>query len=255
MGKTLIGILERAGVPDIIVAEPDTERAAALEAAHAIEIKPAPEAVSGAPLVLLLVKPQVMTDVLDSIASTIHSEATVISFAAGVRIDTIASALPDSVRVLRVMPNTPATLGHGTFGISAGPGVTTEQLESITDLLSHGGHSVVIDESLQDALTAVSGSGPAYVFYLAEAMIEAGTDLGLPADVARELAQQTLVGAAALLAASPESAAELRRQVTSPNGATHAAITTFDDAGVGAGLRAGVRAAAARATELAGGQP
>src|SRR5690606_38641373 len=134
----------------------------------------------------------------------------------------IARALPESVRIVRVMPNTPATVGLGMFGISPGPGVNEDQLTSITEVLSHGGSSVVVDESLQDAVTAVSGSGPAYVFYLAEAMISAGTELGLAPEVARELAQHTLVGAAALLADSDEPAEALRRRVTSPNGTTHA---------------------------------
>jgi pyrroline-5-carboxylate reductase len=119
-------------------------------------------------------------------------------------------------------------------------------------LLEAGGRVVVVDESRQDAVTAVSGSGPAYVFYLAEAMIAGGVAEGLDEQTARALATQTLVGAAKLLSESPETAEELRRRVTSPNGTTHAAITTFDERGVRDGLVAGVAAAAARSAELSG---
>lgn len=253
MGETLLGTLRRAGVSDIVVAEPRADRARELSQTYGVTTAPAAEAVRGASLVLLLVKPQIMADVVADIAATVEPDALVVSFAAGLRIDTIAAQLPETVRVMRVMPNTPASIGQGMFGVSPGPGVTAEDLAMMTGVLAHGGRSVVIDESRQEALTAVSGSGPAYVFYLAEAMIAAGIELGLDADTASELTQQTLVGAAALLAQSPDGPAELRRQVTSPNGTTHAAITTFDEHGVAAGVRAGMAACVARAVELAEG--
>jgi pyrroline-5-carboxylate reductase len=138
------------------------------------------------------------------------------------------------------------------FGISPGPGVSDEQVAAVVALLESGGRVVVVDESKQDAVTAVSGSGPAYVFYLAEAMIAGGIEAGLDEDTARTLAAQTLVGAAKLLSESDDTAEELRRRVTSPNGTTHAAITTFDECGVKDGLIAGVAAAATRSAELAG---
>ena len=138
------------------------------------------------------------------------------------------------------MPNTPALVGEGMFGISPGSSCTGEQLLQVRELLATGGKVVVVDESGQDAVTAVSGSGPAYVFYLAEAMVDGGVEAGLDAETARILATQTLVGAAKLLATSDDDAAELRRRVTSPNGTTAAAIEAFDERDVHDALVAGV---------------
>ena len=138
------------------------------------------------------------------------------------------------------------------FGVSAGADCDEARLTRVVELLGTGGRVVVVPEDQQDAVTAVSGSGPAYVFYLAEAMIDAGVAEGLDPTTARVLAEQTIAGAAALLADADDEPAELRRRVTSPHGTTHAAITTFDEHGVDAGLRAGVRAAARRSAELSG---
>ena len=203
-------------------------------------------------MVLLVVKPQDVPALLEEIAGSVRTDATVVSLAAGITIDTMTSALPDGIAVIRAMPNTPALVGEGMFGISPGPGVSDEQVAIVEALLESGGKVVVVDESKQDAVTAVSGSGPAYVFYLAEAMIAGGIDAGLDEATARTLTAQTLVGAAKLLSESDDTAEELRRRVTSPNGTTHAAITTFDEHGVKDGLIAGVAAAAARSAELAG---
>jgi pyrroline-5-carboxylate reductase len=210
------------------------------------------EAVADADVILLVVKPQDVPGLLAEISGSVRPGATVVSLAAGIRIDAMVAALPDGVGVVRAMPNTPALVGEGMFGISPGPSVTEEQQDAVVALLESGGKVVVVDESLQDAVTAVSGSGPAYVFYLAEAMIAGGVAQGLDLDTARTLAAQTLVGAAKLLSGSDETPEELRRRVTSPNGTTHAAITTFDDRGVKDGLIAGVAAAAARSAELSG---
>lgn len=249
MGETLLTLLDRAGARDVVVAEPRAERADELAQRFGVRIAPAAQAVRDADLVLVLVKPQTVPALLEQIAGAVEPGALVVSFAAGVRTATFAAVLDNPI--IRVMPNTPATIGQGAFGISAGSSAGAADVERIAALLSHGGDCVVVDEVHQDAVTAVSGSGPAYVFYLAEAMIAAGVELGLDEDTAGRLARQTLVGAAALLAEG-EDPAELRARVTSPNGTTHAAITTFDDAGVAEGLRAGMRAAAARAAELAG---
>ncbi|MCL3837786.1 pyrroline-5-carboxylate reductase [Aeromicrobium duanguangcaii] len=249
MGGTLVEAMARAGHDDIVVVERSPERRAELEAqgrATASDV----EAVAGADVVLLVVKPQDVATVLPVLASALDPEATVVSLAAGVRTATIEEALPDSVSVVRAMPNTPAVIGRGMFGVSPGSRVSDDRLDTVVDLLGSGGEVVVVDESRQDAVTAVSGSGPAYVFYLAEQMIEAGIDAGLDPEAARTLTVQTLLGSAELLAGSDDPPAELRRRVTSPNGTTHAAITTFDDRGVGEGIRAGVRAAAARSAEL-----
>ncbi|KAA1374865.1 pyrroline-5-carboxylate reductase [Aeromicrobium fastidiosum] len=254
MGETLLSAILASGHPvdQVVISEKRADRAAELRAAHGVDVADNAEAVAGADIVLLVVKPQDVPALLDEIAGSVSPAATVVSLAAGIRTDTMRAALPDGVAVVRAMPNTPALVGEGMFGVSPGPGVTDQQLAAVVSLLESGGRVAVVDESLQDAVTAVSGSGPAYVFYLAEAMIAGGVAQGLDLDTARTLAAQTLVGAAKLLSESPDTAEELRRRVTSPNGTTHAAITTFDDRGVKDGLVAGVVAAAARSAELSG---
>lgn len=254
MGETLLSAILSSGHPvgGIVISEKRDERAAELRETYRVEVTDNAHAVAGADIVLLVVKPQDVAALLGEIAGSVRPDATVVSLAAGVRIATIEAALPGGVAVIRAMPNTPALVGEGMFGISPGTSCSPEQLDTIVHLLESGGRVVAVDESHQDAVTAVSGSGPAYVFYLAEAMIAGGVAEGLDAATARTLAVQTLIGSAKLLAESDESAEELRRRVTSPNGTTHAAITTFDDHGVKEGLIAGVAAAAARSAELSG---
>ncbi|MCW2830536.1 MAG: pyrroline-5-carboxylate reductase [Aeromicrobium sp.] len=254
MGETLLAAILGSGhaAEDLVISEKRDERAAELRDTYGVEVTDNPTAVAEADVVLLVVKPQDVPPVLAEIAGTVPAGATVVSLAAGITLATMARALPDGTAVVRAMPNTPALVGEGMFGISPGPTVAADQLATVVALLESGGKVVVVDESAQDAVTAVSGSGPAYVFYLAEAMITAGIAEGLDPATARTLAAQTLVGAAKLLAASDDPAEELRRRVTSPNGTTHAAITTFDDRGVKDGLMAGVAAAAARSAELSG---
>ena len=254
MGETLLSAIIGAGQPaaDVVISEKREERAAELREAYGVTVTGNAEAVAAADLVLIVVKPHDVPALLDEIAGSVRADATVVSLAAGITIDTMTSVLPDGVAIIRAMPNTPALVGEGMFGISPGPGAGDEQVAAVVALLESGGKVVVVDETQQDAVTAVSGSGPAYVFYLAEAMIAAGIQQGLDDDTARTLTAQTLVGAAKLLAESGDTAEELRRRVTSPNGTTHAAITTFDDRGVKDALIAGIAAAATRSAELWG---
>lgn len=254
MGETLLSAILSSGHPvdDLVISEKRVERATELRQAYGVAVTGNAEAVTGADIILLVVKPQDVPALLEEIAGSVSAGATVVSLAAGIRIDAMSAALPTGAAVVRAMPNTPALVGEGMFGISPGPTVTDEQLAAVVSLLRSGGKVVVVDESRQDAVTAVSGSGPAYVFYLAEAMIAGGIAEGLDPATARVLAAQTLVGAAKLLSESDETAEELRRRVTSPGGTTHAAITTFDDRGVKDGLIAGVAACAARSAELSG---
>lgn len=253
MGETLLSAILGTGraAADVVISEKREERAAELRETYGVTVTGNAEAAVSADIVLLVVKPQDVPGLLAEIADSIRPTATVVSLAAGITIDTMAAALPAGVAVVRAMPNTPALVGEGMFGISPGPGVDDEQLSAVVSLLEAGGKVVVLDESRQDAVTAVSGSGPAYVFYLAEAMIAGGVEAGLDEDTARTLATQTLVGAAKLLSESNDTAEELRRRVTSPNGTTAAAIATFDEHGVREGLVAGVLACAARSAELA----
>lgn len=254
MGETLLSILISAGqgTDAIVVAEKSAERADVLRGTYGVEVTDSPTAVRGADLVLIVVKPQDVAELLAEVASDIESGATVVSFAAGVRLATLEAGLAPETAVIRVMPNTPALVGEGMFGASPGSACTSDRLDEITKLLSAGGRVRVIDESLQDILTAVSGSGPAYVFYLAEAMAAGGMEGGLDAETARELTTQTIVGAAKLLAESDVDATELRRRVTSPKGTTAEAIATFDERGVMSAIAAGVLAAARRSEELSG---
>lgn len=250
MGGTLVAAIVASGNRNIVVIEKNAERAAELERTYGVEVGSDLGLIAGAEQILLAVKPQDMPGVLPLISPFAAPDSIVISLAAGVSTATIEAALDSEVAVVRVMPNTPAVVGEGMFGVSAGTKVSTAQLDQVVQLLRHGGKVEVIDESLQDALTSVSGSGPAYVFYLAENMIEAGVAEGIDREVARALTAQTLVGAAKLLAESPEEPAELRRRVTSPNGATYAATQVFDESGVAEALVRGIRAAAQRSAEL-----
>lgn len=255
MGETLLATLIKAGQDptSLVVAEKSVERAEALRATHGVEIADVGAAVAGADLVLVVVKPQDVAVVLPEVAASLAPGALVASFAAGVRTDQLEAALPAGTPVVRIMPNTPAVVGAGMFGASPGASCTPDQLALLGALLSVGGKYTVVDEHLQDALTAVSGSGPAYVFYLAEAMIAGGVEAGLDPATARELTTQTILGAAKLLSESDDDAEVLRKRVTSPNGTTAAAIATFDAHDVKAAIAAGVVAAAKRSAELSGG--
>lgn len=254
MGETLLAAILGAGhqVADVVISEKREERAAELRESYGVDVTSNAEAVADANVILLVVKPQDVRSLLNEISSSVGADATVVSLAAGIRIDTIEAALQVGVAVVRAMPNTPALVGEGMFGISAGTSCSEEQLDEVARLLEVGGQVVVVDESQQDAVTAVSGSGPAYVFYLAEAMITGGVEAGLDEFTARTLAVQTLVGASKMLAECDDTAEELRHRVTSPHGTTAAAIAAFDEQGVKDALVAGVRAAAARSAELSG---
>ncbi|GAA1741167.1 pyrroline-5-carboxylate reductase [Aeromicrobium alkaliterrae] len=254
MGETILAAILRAGQSpaDVRVAEKNAERADDLRQTHGVTVTEALDAVTGADVVVVAVKPQDVPAVLADVAGAVSPSATVVSIAAGVRTATFEAALPAGTAVVRAMPNTPALVGEGMFGVSAGSSCTDAQVQAVADLLGTAGRVVVVDESLQDAVTAVSGSGPAYVFYLVEQMIAGGVEAGLDPATARTLATQTLLGAATLLDRSGDEPAELRRRVTSPGGTTAAAISTFDETGVADGLRAGVVAAARRSAELSG---
>ncbi|WP_426245018.1 pyrroline-5-carboxylate reductase [Nocardioides sp. LHG3406-4] len=253
IGETMVSSILRAGHPAtaLVVSERHPERAAELRQEYGVAVTcNNPEAVRGATVILLAVKPADVWSLLVEISVDVEPGATVVSLVSGVGTATMEAALPRGVAVVRVMPNTPAIVGAGMFGVSPGSDVSAEQLAQVVSLLETGGRVAVVDESLQDGVTAVSGSGPAYVFYLAEAMIAAGVATGLSADVALLLTQQTLVGAARLLDDADDTPQELRRRVTSPNGTTAAAVAVFDERGVKDALVAGMLASAARSAEL-----
>ena len=209
-------------------------------------------AAAACPRVVLAVKPQVMGEVLDGIAGAVSSDTLVVSIAAGIATGFIDERLSGRARIVRVMPNTPMLVGAGVSAIVAGPGATEEDLHWTEQLFAASGQVVIVDEPMMDAVTAVSGSGPAYFFYLVEAMIEAGVAEGLPRKTAQALATQTCLGAGKLLVDSTEDPAELRRRVTSPGGTTQRAIETMDTDGVKDALVRAIRAAAERSRELGG---
>jgi pyrroline-5-carboxylate reductase len=181
-------------------------------------------------LVLLAIKPQMMPTVLPGLAGLDHDGLTVLSIAAGTTLATLQDAFPNAVAI-RSMPNTPAAVGAGITAVY-GPGASRTVQDGVTALLEAVGKVVWVDnERAMDAVTAVSGSGPAYVFHMVEALAEAGEALGLPAETAMALARQTVAGSGQLLAGSEESAAQLRINVTSPGGTTAAGLSVLRDSG------------------------
>ena len=208
------------------------------------------EAVKGADVVLLGVKPYAILDLAREIAPALEPKTVVASVAAGITLEALEKALPEGQPVVRTMPNTPSSVGRGVISVTPGTHTTKEQLEAVKEVLSSVATVVEVEEHLVRAVTGVSGSGPAYVFYLAEAMQQAGEKLGLPSDVARVLAKETVAGAGVLLSPDDADPAAMRKAVTSPGGTTEKAINTFDDQGLRDVIAAGVTASAERGDEM-----
>ena len=208
-------------------------------------------AVSDARLVLLGVKPAQITAVLADVGPTLHPEALVVSVAAGITTEAMEAVVPNPV--VRAMPNTPALIGRGVTGISGGSRATAAHLALADDLFRTVGTVVELPEAQIDALSTISGSGPAYVFLLIEELTRAAEAIGFEPDVAALLVQQTFTGAALLLEETGEEPAELRRRVTSPKGTTERAIAVLQDARLSDLFERAARAALARAQELARG--
>lgn len=211
-----------------------------------------PEAARESLAVLLAVKPQQMGDVLKEIAPVISEKTLVISIAAGINTRFIEThlGLGRQWRVVRTMPNTPMLVGQGAVGICPGAFATRADVTAASRFFAPAAEVVEVTEQLMDAVTAVSGSGPAYVFYLLEHMIAAGVSLGLSPDQATRLARQTVLGAATMAKTTSDSPTELRRKVTSPNGTTQAAIEYLDQTGVGLNIEKAIQAACQRSVEL-----
>lgn len=255
MARSLIAGLVRQGIAaeTIRVAEPVPALREALVADYGVRaVAAAAEAADGAPLWLFAVKPQVLRSVCDELSTLATAQRPLLlSIAAGITARQLDRWLGGAHAVVRAMPNTPALLGAGVTGLFANAQTSAEQKRQAERLLAAAGITVwVEDEALIDAVTAVSGSGPAYVFLLAEAMEAAGIAQGLPAAAARTLVLQTVLGAARMLTESGEAPSELRRRVTSPNGTTQAAIETFQAGGFEALTATAIAAAAARGRAL-----
>ena len=252
MGETLLAGLLRSGrsAADLVIAERRADRAEELRSQYGVAVAGNAEAAAKADVLLLVVKPQDMGDLLAEIADEAGPGKLVVSLAAGIGTAYVESRLPDGVAVVRVMPNTPALVGEGMAAISAGKHCGDDDLAMAEELLSANGRVVRVPEKQQDAVTAVSGSGPAYVFLVVEAMIEAGVNLGLPRPTATELAIQTVVGAGALLRETGDHPALLRERVTSPGGTTAAALRELERHNLRAAFQAALEAAATRSHSL-----
>ncbi len=253
MGEALIAALISSGVnPELItISEKRADRSAELIAKYSIKQEPLATNVAAADALLLVVKPQDMAAVLEEIKGTINSAAVVITFAAGKTIAFISNGLGTSNPVVRVMPNTPTMVGAGMAAASFGPGVTPAHKQFVLGFLAATGKVIEVAEDLQDAVTATSGSGPAYFFAFVEAMIAGAKELGLSEKDATTLTVQTIVGAAQLLDESGKSATTLRENVTSPNGTTAAALASFASSELNSMVAKAMKAASDRSQELA----
>ncbi|MDR3068037.1 MAG: pyrroline-5-carboxylate reductase [Cellulomonas sp.] len=255
MGSALVRAIRAAGSHTVVVVEPDPGRTRALASIQGVTVQAdldvALSAEEPAQVLLLAVKPHVVPSVLAQVAPGLAPQTLVVSVAAGVPLAVYEQALPPGTPVVRVMPNTPALVGKGVAALTAGAAATEEHLALAERLLAATGLVVRVAEPELDAVTAVSGSGPAYAFYLIDAMAEAGVLLGLNRDLALRLAAATVEGAGALVVRTGGHPAVLRERVSSPGGTTVAAVAELDSHGVRAGVVAAVRAAHARSVELA----
>ena len=253
MGETVLSGLLRAGwsPSEIVATDRRAERRTELTQTYGIRMLGNADAVAAANTVIVVVKPQDMSDLLAELAGVLQPGTLVVSLAAGVDTASIEEQLPAGTAVVRVMPNTPAQVDEGMAAISAGSHATPADLEQVSEILSATGRVVTVPERYQDAVTALSGSGPAYLFFVVESMIEAGVHLGLPRDLATELVVQTMLGSATLLRETGEHPTVLRERVTSPGGTTAAAVRQLEDHKVRAAFLGAIEAARDRSRDLA----
>ena len=256
MGEALIRGIIADGLypPDAITAaDPDQDRREKLVRELRINTTPENrEALSGADIICLAIKPQTLDPVLEEISEDISEAQLLISILAGITTKRIEDKLGKKIRVVRVMPNTPALVRAGMAGISAGRYADSDDVKKVADIQRAVGDVLEVPEDLIDAVTGVSGSGPAYLFYFVEVLARAGVEVGLSSDQAELLARKTVIGAAKLMEETGLTPEELRRKVTSPGGTTEAAIKTFKRLGFEKIVEEAVRAARDRARELGG---
>src|SRR5581483_8902917 len=254
IGEALLAGLLSAGWTDIVVTSRRDERVRELADRHGVDATTTNrDAVDGAAIVVVAVKPQDIDALLEDIGSALTPEQTVLSVAAAITTAHIEQRIAEGVPVVRAMPNSPSTVHEGMAGIAAGAHASDAQLDVAENVLSHLGRVVRVPEQAMDAITAVSGSGPAYFALLAEAMIEAGILLGLSREISTTLVVQTMLGTAKQLRDEGMHPVELRESVTSPGGTTIAAIRELEQAGVRAAFLNAIQAAMTRARELAEG--
>jgi pyrroline-5-carboxylate reductase len=256
MGEALLaGLLAKGHTPEgVLVTEPRAEHAAELRGRYGVETVPAGDAAKRADTLLLALKPQDMIALLDDIAPHLSRDHLVISVAAGLTTVVLESHLPSGVPVVRAMPNTPALVDEAMTVLSPGRYADDACLADVEELFKPLGKTLVLEEKHQDAVTAISGSGPAYVYYLAEAMTEAAVLMGLPRGVAKDLVVQTALGASRMLDESDASAVELREAVESPAGTTISAVRQLEHHRVRSAVTDAVEAARDRARAIAAEQ-
>lgn len=211
------------------------------------------QAVSGASVIIIGVKPAMVSGLLTEIAPHVAPNAVVVSVAAGVPVASLLEHLPEGAQAVRAMPNTPALVGSAITGLSGGPGVSAESLSLVRAIFQTVGEVIEVPEEQLDQLSAVSGSGPAYFFYFVELLVASAVSLGFSQQQASQMVEGTFTGAAKLLAASQESPASLRQKVTSPGGTTQQAISVFEAADIQSTIDAALAAAIKRSKELAAG--
>ena len=255
MGETLLSGLVRAGrrVDDLLVGEKRPDRARELEERYGVAVVSNVEAARKADTIAVVVKPQDMSVLLAEISPELRPGQLVVSLAAGITTGFIESHVPEGVAVVRVMPNTPALVDEGMAAISPGSHCDDEHLAEVEALMASTGKVLRVPERQMDAVTAISGSGPAYIFFVVESMIEAGVHLGLPRATATDLVVQTVVGSATMLRETGSHPVVLREQVTSPGGTTAAALRELEIHKVRAAFLAAMEAARDRSRALAEG--
>ena len=252
MGEALLAGLVKSGHPidQLCFTERHPERAREVTERHGVAARELAVAVPGADTVVVAVKPQDIEPLLAEMDKLIRPGTLVVSLCAGLTTALFERSLPENTAVIRVMPNTPMLVGEAMSAISPGRHATEAQLVEVEGMLASVGRVVRVPERQQDAVTALSGSGPAYFFYLVESMIEAGVLLGMARPLATELVVQSALGAARMLRETGEHPAVLREAVTSPAGTTSAALRELDRHGTRTALTAAIEAACRRSSEL-----
>lgn len=255
MGETVASGLLRAGRPagTLLLTARRAERVHELRERYGVDVVSNVEAAKRADTVLIGVKPQDMADLLDEVAPHLRAGQLVVSLAAGITTSAMEARLPDGVAVARVMVNTPALVDEGMAALSAGSHCDEPHLKEAETLIATTGKVIRVPEKQMDAVTAISGTGPAYLYFVVESMIDAGVHLGLPRSTATELVVQTMMGSAKLLRETGEHPTVLRERVTSPGGTTAAAVRELEDHKVRAAFMTALEAARDRARQLAGG--
>src|SRR5665811_97210 len=255
MGSTLLSGLIRSGrnATELIITGRNAQRAEMLAGTYGVRLMSNVDAAQAADTLVLVVKPQDMEGLLAEIRGHVPHGALVVSLAAGITSGFLEERLPVGTAVVRVMANTPALVDEGMAAVSPGQHCDELHITTVEALLRSCGKVLRVAEKHLDAVTAISGSGPAYIFYVVEAMIEAGVLLGMPRTTSTELVVQTLYGAATMLKETGQHPTVLREQVSSPGGTTMAALRQLDDHKVRAAFVTAMEAAAKRSKELASG--